>query len=161
MTARQCFSTSRVQAACSSAVPLRPAGACCANAPVETESDVRTITRRILRIVFLHFESRGDFPDRPPVRERPFGLQVPQAPQRITLPNAFRFAPNEPRPTEPRSRSFGTNKQLTLGHYFTKPPFSHLAVARLPRTPLDERLPVPPNLLAVCLCALVVFGCSV
>src|SRR3954463_9892087 len=53
MTGRQNFWTSRVQAFCSSAVPLRDC--CWAKAPDEAASDNRVSARRNLRIVFLHF----------------------------------------------------------------------------------------------------------
>src|SRR4051794_19238281 len=61
MTGRQNFWTSRVQAFCSSAVPLR--GCCWAKAPDEAEIDNRVSARRNLRIVFLHSAARILFPD--------------------------------------------------------------------------------------------------
>src|SRR6266850_5691190 len=55
ITGRQNFCTSRVQAFCSSGVPLR---CCWAKAPDEAETDNRVSARRNLRIVFLHFGSK-------------------------------------------------------------------------------------------------------
>src|SRR6478672_4013071 len=61
ITGRQNFCTSRLQAFCSSGVPLR---CCCwAMAPDETEIDNRVSARRNLRIVFLHFAARNPVPD--------------------------------------------------------------------------------------------------
>src|SRR5437899_7154733 len=55
ITGRQNFCTSRVQAFCSSGVPLR---CCWAKAPDEAVSDNRVSATRNLRIVFLHFGSK-------------------------------------------------------------------------------------------------------
>src|SRR4029453_17009195 len=53
ITGRQNFCTSRVQAFCSSAVPLR---CCWAKACDESGIDNKVSARRSLRIVFLHFD---------------------------------------------------------------------------------------------------------
>src|SRR3954454_5191162 len=58
ITGRQKRCTSRVQAFCSSGVPLRA----CADAPLDMESDNRLIDRTSLSIVFLtlHFLTEGN-----------------------------------------------------------------------------------------------------
>src|SRR4029450_11342872 len=62
ITGRQNFCTSRLQAFCSSGVPLRDCCGCWAKAPDETVSDNKVSARRNLRIVFLHFGSKNPVP---------------------------------------------------------------------------------------------------
>src|SRR5258707_382242 len=52
--------TSRVQAFCSSGVPLR---CCWAMAPVDTDNDNRIRAKKNLRIVFFHFDGRESNPN--------------------------------------------------------------------------------------------------
>ncbi|GLH79840.1 hypothetical protein SSBR45G_47490 [Bradyrhizobium sp. SSBR45G] len=81
-----------MHAACSSALPREP----CAKALVETVSDNRERAKRILRIVFLHFDSRGDLPGSPMLPGKTpvwFGKDRKPPSAGGTLPNAAKFAP--------------------------------------------------------------------
>src|SRR5579871_1473845 len=95
MTARQCFSTSRVQAFCSSGVP-RPLSAL---ATVEKASEVKARARRYLRILFLHSEADVPCPARALAGKVLRGIDWRREPPRDAIcgstgegPNAAKFA---------------------------------------------------------------------